>query len=274
MTATPIPRTLLMTSFGDMDTTKLDEKPVGRIDIDTRVMPVTKIDSVANALKNIISKDKQVYWVCPLVEESEKLDLTAVEERFKYLVNIFGEEQVAMVHGKMKSDEKQTAMDRFSNNSAKILVATTVIEVGVDVPNATTMVIEQAERFGLSQLHQLRGRVGRNSDKSNCILMYGVLSETSSKRLQIMKNSQDGFLIAEEDLKLRGPGDILGTRQSGLPEMLFADLINDKDLLEISRNDANHLLSIDPKLETERGQNIRTLLYLFERDKALNNLNQ
>ena len=269
MTATPIPRTLLMTAFGDMDTSKLYEKPVGRKPIDTRVIPIEKVDEIAHALHRVIQSGQQIYWVCPLVEESEYIDLTATEDRYTYLSRLFGKDTVCMVHGKMKSDEKQQAMDNFNSGNSRIMVATTVIEVGVNVPNATVMIIEQAERFGLSQLHQLRGRVGRSSDKSSCLLLYKSLNNISKKRLKVIRNTEDGFEIAEQDLKLRGPGDILGTQQSGIPTMAFTHMLRDKDLLEIARKDAKYILNQDPNLSNIQGQNLRTLLYIFEMEKSL-----
>ena len=272
MTATPIPRTLLMTAFGDMETSKLDEKPAGRQPIDTRVMSMDKIDNIAGALSRVIDSGKQAYWVCPLVEESDKIDLSNVQDRYDYLNRMFGEAQVALVHGKMKTEEKSESMRRFQVGEAKILVATTVIEVGVDVPNATIMIIEQSERFGLSQLHQLRGRVGRGSDASSCLLLYGKITAIAKERLNIMRNSEDGFEIAQRDLELRGPGDILGNRQSGSPDMKVADLHIDAELLEVAKKDAQYILEVDPNLESDRGVHIRTLLYLFERDKAITTL--
>ena len=272
MTATPIPRTLLMTAFGDMETSKLNEKPAGRQPIDTRIMSVDKVDGIAQALSRAVDDNKQAYWVCPLVEESETLDLASVEQRSQYICLMFGEDKIDLLHGKMKADEKDLAMRRFQSGDAKILVATTVIEVGVDVPNASIMIIEQSERFGLSQLHQLRGRVGRGSDASTCLLVYGKMTMMAKERLTTMRNTEDGFVIAEADLKLRGPGDILGTRQSGLPELKIADLHLDSDLLEIAKKDAQYIIDTDPKLDSLRGVNISTLLYLFERDKAITTL--
>ena len=274
MTATPIPRTLLMTAFGDMESSRLDEKPVGRKPIDTRIISQQKIDDISIRLKNAINENQQIYWVCPLVEESEKLDLISVEERYEYLCGVFGKDNVEIIHGKMKSQEKENAMNNFASGKAKILVATTVIEVGVDISQATIMIIEHAERFGLSQLHQLRGRIGRNSLQSTCLLIYKRLNEISKKRLEIMRKSDDGFIISESDLKLRGPGDILGTRQSGLPEMYFANLLKHKEFLEVSKKDAQLLMDQDETLETERGKNIRNLLYIFKMDKAILNLKQ
>ncbi|MBC8158770.1 MAG: ATP-dependent DNA helicase RecG, partial [Alphaproteobacteria bacterium] len=211
----------------------------------------------------------KVYWVCPLVEESEVLDVAAAEERYDCLKAVLGE-RVGLVHGRMKGKEKDAAMQAFADGPPAVLVATTVIEVGVDVPDATVMVIEHAERFGLAQLHQLRGRIGRGDKPSTCLLLYAQpLSETARSRLNIMRETDDGFRIAEEDLKLRGAGELLGTRQSGLPEFRMADLATHADLLATARKDAQLIIETDPELQSERGQALRTLLYLFERDAAV-----
>ena len=269
MTATPIPRTLTMTAYGDMDVSRLDEKPPGRKPIDTRLIPVDKAEEMMQGLKRQIESGIRAYWVCPLVEESEILDLAAAEERFDILQARFGA-RVGPVHGKMKAAEKDATMQKFASGDISILVATTVIEVGVNVPEATIMIIEHAERFGLAQLHQLRGRVGRGGEKSFCFLLYTTpLSETAKERLSIMRETEDGFLIAEKDLDLRGAGDILGTKQSGLPAFRLADLSVHADLLAIARDDARLLIEKDPDLQTERGQALRHLLYLFERDQAI-----
>ncbi|MGB1250868.1 MAG: helicase-related protein, partial [Candidatus Promineifilaceae bacterium] len=213
---------------------------------------------------------RQAYWVCPLVEESEILDLTAAEERFKLLRAALGDEHVALVHGQMPPAEKDAAMARFVDNKAKVLVATTVIEVGVNVPNATIMVIERAESFGLAQLHQLRGRVGRGADASTCLLMYQApLSETGQKRLNILRETEDGFRIAQADLEMRGAGDVIGTAQSGLPRFRVADLERQTDLMAVAQSDARALLTKDPTLETDRGKAARLLLWLMEQDKAI-----
>ncbi len=268
MTATPIPRTLLMTNFGDMETSKLTDKPAGRKPITTRVLPVERIDELLHGLERALKTGTQIYWVCPLVEENEKLDLSAVDQRHAWLKEHFGD-KVGLVHGRMKSDEKDAAMSAFSAGDTGILVATTVIEVGVNVPNATIMVIEHAERFGLSQLHQLRGRVGRSDRQSSCILLYqGPLSKTGQSRLSVIRQSEDGFRIAEEDLRLRGGGELLGTKQSGIPEFSVALLPEHSELLAIARDDAQLILSRDPGLTSKRGSALKTLLYLFERDAA------
>jgi ATP-dependent DNA helicase RecG len=268
MTATPIPRTMALTAFGELDMSRLDERPPGRQPIDTRVMPLDRLEDVYAGVARQLKAGAQIYWVCPLVEESEKVDLAAAQARAANLHQYFGD-AVALVHGKLKPAEKDAAMARFSSGEASILVATTVIEVGVDVPNATVMIIEQAERFGLAQLHQLRGRVGRGSDKSVCLLLWGnPLSETSRARLQIMRDTDDGFIIAEEDFRLRGSGDLLGARQSGLPDFKLADPALHGNLLPIARDDARSLLSRDPELSTPRGQAARMALYVFERDLA------
>lgn len=269
MTATPIPRTLVLTAYGDMEYSKIDQVPAGRKPVDTRVMPVEKIGEIVAALQRKIKDGARAYWVCPLVEESEKIDLAAAEERFESLKRYFGAE-VGMVHGKMKEAEKDAVMERFKKGEIKLLVATTVIEVGVNVPEATIMVIEHAERFGLAQLHQLRGRIKRGYQASTCILLYSYpLSEHSRARLNIMKETEDGFRIAEEDLELRGGGEMLGTRQSGFAEFRLADLSVHKNLLLTASKDAKLIMELDPDLTSERGQALRTLLYLFERDNAV-----
>jgi ATP-dependent DNA helicase RecG len=272
MTATPIPRTLLLTSFGDMDSSRLTEKPAGRKPIATRTLPLARIEEVIAAIERALTTGAHIYWVCPLVEESEVSDLADAEARFADLKARFGD-IVALVHGRMKGPAKDEAMTHFAEGTARILVATTVIEVGVDVPEATIMVIEHAERFGLAQLHQLRGRIGRGDKPSSCLLLYAPpLTETAKARLQILRESDDGFRIAEEDLRLRGGGEILGTRQSGLPEFRLADLASHGDLLAVARDDANLILARDPELEDARGAALRVMLYLFERDSAVMNL--
>lgn len=269
MTATPIPRTLVLTYFGDMDVSKLVGKPAGRQPIDTRTISIDRLPDIAARIKAAIEEGEKVYWICPLVEENDDLDCTAAEERFRSLYNLVGA-KVALVHGQMPAEEKDKAMQRFATGDARILVATTVVEVGVDVPDATIMVIEHAERFGLAQLHQLRGRVGRGNKKSNCVLIYkGPLGEISRARLQIIKDTEDGFVIAEEDLKLRGEGDVLGTRQSGMPGFKVADMAFHSALLVTARDDARLFLSKDPDLTSPRGEALRRLLYLFDRDEAI-----
>lgn len=269
MTATPIPRTLILTAYGDMEYSKIDKAPEGRKPTDTRVMPLSKIQDVITALKRKIDEGIRAYWVCPLVEESEKTDLAAAEERFHTLQKVFGSD-VGLIHGKMKEAEKDTVMADFKAGKIKVLVATTVIEVGVNVPEATLMIIEQAERFGLAQLHQLRGRIKRGFEASTCILLYGFpLSDTARERLNIMKTSEDGFVIAEKDMELRGFGEILGNRQSGFEVFHLADLSTDKELMLIAHKDAQFIVFQDPKLETPRGQALKTLLYLFEQDDAV-----
>ena len=269
MTATPIPRTLVLTQYGDMEYSKIDELPAGRQPVTTTVMPLNKIHAVVDALQRKLSDGTQAYWVCPLVEESEKIDLSAATERYESLREILGE-KVGLVHGKMKEAEKNSVMDDFKAGKIKLLVATTVIEVGVNVPAATIMIVEHAERFGLAQLHQLRGRIKRGYNASSCILMYGFpLSEISRARLNIMKQTEDGFLIAEEDLRLRGGGEILGTRQSGFNNFHLADMSMHTDLLLTATKDAALILQQDPNLASPRGQALRTLLYLFERDEMI-----
>lgn len=272
MTATPIPRTLLLTSYGDLEASQLREKPAGRKPIDTRTVPLDRLNEVIDGLERRLATGAKAYWVCPLIQESESVDLAAAEERYAQLRLRF-RNRVEVVHGRMKSAEKDAAMSRFSEGDADILVATTVIEVGVDLPAATVMIIEQAERFGLAQLHQLRGRVGRGTEASVCLLLYGSpLGETARARLKIMRETEDGFQIAEEDLRLRGGGEILGTRQSGLPAFRLADLAVHSDLLATARNDAKLIINRDPDLQDERGKVLRVLLYLFERDAAVMNL--
>ena len=272
MTATPIPRTLALTYYGDMESSQIDELPPGRKPIATRVLPAARLDEVAAALRRTLAEGNKVYWVCPLVEESEKIDLAAAEERFEYLNRLFPG-RVGLVHGKMKGAEKDAVMERFSHENLDILVATTVIEVGVDVPSATVMVIEHAERFGLAQLHQLRGRIGRGEKESTCLLLYSSpLSQTAQARLKAMRETQDGFKIAEEDLNLRGAGEVLGTKQSGIQEFKIADLSIDRDLLTMARNDAKYIMNIDQSLSSERGKALRLLLYLFGKDEAVKTL--
>ncbi|WP_435417786.1 ATP-dependent DNA helicase RecG [Parerythrobacter aurantius] len=266
MTATPIPRTLTLAQYGEMDVSKLDEMPPGRQAIDTRVVWQDRTAEVVEAVGRHIEGGQQAYWVCPMVHDSETSDLAAAEARYAALKERFGE-SVVLVHGQLDPAAKDRAMDRFASGEAKLLVATTVIEVGVDVPAATLMVIEQAERFGLAQLHQLRGRVGRGSEKSVCLLLRGeALSETGRKRLALMRETQDGFRIAEEDLALRGGGELLGTRQSGDTPFRVADLEQITRLLPVAHDDARLLVERDGGLSSPRGEAARVLLYLFERD--------
>ncbi len=269
LTATPIPRTLVLTYFGDMDVSQLREKPAGRQPIDTRTIPLGRLNDVIAAVGRALERGERVYWVCPLVEQSEAVDLAAAEQRFRELKQRFGD-VADLVHGRLKGAEKDAAMARFAAGQARLLVATTVIEVGVDVPEATVMVIEHAERFGLAQLHQLRGRIGRGRERSTCLLLYKApLGETAKARLAILRETEDGFRIAEEDLRLRGEGDVLGIRQSGMPGFRVARLEVHGPLLEPARKDAMLTLSRDPNLETPRGEALRHLLYLFERDEAI-----
>lgn len=269
MTATPIPRTLALTWFGDMDVSILSEKPAGRKPIATRAISSERHDEVVSAVGRAIEAGAQVYWVCPLVQESDALDVAAAQQRFEELREEFGD-RVGLLHGQMPGRDKDAAMADFLAGRTRILVSTTVIEVGVDVPNASVMVIEHAERFGLAQLHQLRGRIGRGSAASTCLLLYkGPLGPVAEARLTIMRETEDGFRIAEEDLRLRGEGEVLGTRQSGSPDWRIARPETDGDLLAAARDDARLLIERDPHLETERGQAVRTLLYLFERDVAI-----
>ncbi|MBF9041914.1 ATP-dependent DNA helicase RecG [Rhodobacterales bacterium HKCCE4037] len=270
MTATPIPRTLSLAQYGDMDVSVLDEKPPGRTPVKTALVSTARIDEVVDRLRKALAEGRQCYWVCPLVEESEVYDATAAEERFKMLRAALGDEVVALVHGQMPPAEKDAIMARFKAGETRVLVATTVIEVGVDVPNASIMVIEQAEIFGLSTLHQLRGRVGRGSAESTCLLLYRApLGETAARRLQVMRETEDGFRIAEEDLAIRGAGDLIGTAQSGLPRFRIADLEEQSALQALAQSDARTLLARDPELTSARGQSARVLLWLMEQDKAI-----
>jgi ATP-dependent DNA helicase RecG len=269
MTATPIPRTLTLSHYGEMDVSRLDEMPPGRQPIETRVMSVERLDEVVNGLARHIEGGGQGYWVCPLVEESELNDRAAAEARAASLQARFGD-RIGLVHGRMKPVEKDAVMARFSRGDLSILVATTVIEVGVDVPNATLMVIEEAERFGLAQLHQLRGRVGRGTGRSVCLLLRGgTLSETARARLALMRETSDGFRIAEEDLRLRGAGEVLGTRQSGEAQFKLATPELLTGLIAAATDDARLLVDRDGGLEGARGQAARLALYLFERDSAV-----
>ena len=274
MTATPIPRTLTLAFYGDMDQSFLDEKPPGRAPVDTRTLSMDRLGDVVEGMKRAIADGAKVYWVCPLVEESDVSTLTAATDRRDSLQRSLPH-RIGLVHGRMSGAEKDEAVRRFGlppgdADAFDILVATTVIEVGVDVPDATIMVIEHAERFGLAQLHQLRGRVGRGGKPGTCLLLYqGPLGEESRARLQIMRETDNGFRIAEEDLRLRGSGELLGVRQAGMPHMRIADLEVDADLLAVARDDAKLIMDRDASLGSERGQALRTLLYLFERDAAV-----
>ncbi len=273
MTATPIPRTLTMTAYGDLDSSRLTDKPPGRIPIKTVVIANNRLPDVVDGLRRKLAEGAKVYWVCPLVEESETSDLANAEGRYADLCHSFGETRVSLVHGRMKGKEKDAAMARFIEGPADILVATTVIEVGVNVPAASVMIIEQAERFGLAQLHQLRGRIGRGDAASTCILLRAEhMTETAKERLRTLSETDDGFVIAEKDLELRGAGEILGTKQSGLPEFRLADIALHGDLMRVAHDDARLILETDPDLNGPRGKNLRLLLYLFERDAAIGNL--
>ena len=270
MTATPIPRTLTLTQYGEMDVSRIDEMPPGRTPIETRVISEEKLPDVIDGLGRHLANGGQAYWVCPLVEESEKSDAAAAEERARVLKLRFGEDKVGLVHGRMKAADKDSVMARFAGGELGVLVATTVIEVGVDVPNATLMIVEGADRFGLAQLHQLRGRVGRGTGKSTCLLIRGQnLTEVGRARLSLMRETNDGFRIAEEDLRLRGPGEILGTRQSGEEAFRVATPELVAELAPVAQSDAMLLLDRDGGLKGERGKAARVCLYLFERDQAV-----
>jgi ATP-dependent DNA helicase RecG len=269
MTATPIPRTLALTAYGDMEVSKILGRPPGRQKVDTRLMSADRLGELIAHLRTALDRGERAYWVCPLVDESEKIDLAAAEERAVMLRGAL-KLNVGLVHGKMKPAERDAAMAAFKAGETQLLVATTVIEVGVDVPQATIMVVEHAERFGLAQLHQLRGRVGRGTGKSTCMLVYhGHLGQTATARLATMRETDDGFVIAEKDLELRGPGEMLGTRQSGEAEFRLANLSAHGELLAAAHDDARLVLSRDPELSSERGQALRVLLYLFGRDEAV-----
>ncbi len=269
MTATPIPRTLVLTFFGDMEVSKISGKPAGRQPISTTAMPLEKLDELVARVDRALAQGKKLYWICPLVEDNPELNLTSAQERFAMLREHFGD-RVGLVHGRLGAKDKDEAMTAFRDGRTRLLVATTVVEVGVDVPDATIIIVEHAERFGLAQLHQLRGRVGRGSEASSCILLYGKpLGEIARSRLQVMRETEDGFRIAEEDLKLRGEGEILGTRQSGVPGFALASAEAHADILEMARDEAKLLVKQDPSLTGPRGEAIRMLLYLFGQDQAV-----
>ncbi|SDC15838.1 ATP-dependent DNA helicase RecG [Ruegeria marina] len=270
MTATPIPRSLALAQYGDMDVSVLDEKPPGRKPIRTAIVSTQRLDEVIDHLRKAIAEGRQCYWVCPLVDESEVSDLIAAEERFKRLRAVLGEGIVGLVHGQMPPADKDSAMAGFQSGQTKVLVATTVIEVGVNVPNATIMVIERAEIFGLAQLHQLRGRVGRGEAQSTCLLMYQPpLTEGGRRRLEVLRETEDGFRIAETDLEMRGAGDLIGTAQSGLPRFRIADLERQAALMALAQTDARALLAADPALDGARGKAARMLLWLMKQDQAI-----
>ena len=274
MSATPIPRTLMMTAYGDLDVSRLTEKPPGRQPVGTRAVPLDRFEEVSGGIARTLTRGAKVFWICPVVEESETTDVAAAEERYRALSEMLPG-RVGLVHGRMKSAEKDRAMAEFAASDPKgggvdLLVATTVIEVGIDVPAATIMVVEHAERFGLAQLHQLRGRIGRGDQPSTCILLYQApLGEVARQRLAILRETEDGFRIAEEDLRLRGAGEVLGTRQSGLPVLRLADLAQHETLVAVAHDDARLILERDPDLSSPRGEALRLLLYLFRRDEAV-----
>lgn len=270
MTATPIPRTLILANYGDMDLSILYKKPDNRPEINTISVSIPRIKEVINAIKRVLNAGDQVFWVCPLVKDSEKLDLAAAESRAKYLEKFFPN-KISLVHGQMKIEERDKALDEFSNLKKPILVSTTVIEVGIDIPNATIMIIEHAERFGLAQLHQLRGRVGRGNKTSTCILLYdSKIGNVAKERLSVMRNTNDGFIISEKDLKLRGAGEILGTRQSGEQSFKILDIDIHENLIKIADKEAKIIVNKDPNLAKFSGKNFKVLLYLFDQNKAIN----
>jgi ATP-dependent DNA helicase RecG len=269
LSATPIPRTLLLSAYGDVATSRITEKPPGRQPVATLALPVGRIDEVVDALRRALAPGERAYWICPSIEASEATGAAAAEARAEALRTQFGD-RVGLVHGRMPAARKAAAMEDFASGKTAILVATTVVEVGVDVAAATVIVIEAAERFGLAQLHQLRGRVGRGSRASHCLLLYTPpLAASARARLAALRDTDDGFRIAEEDLRLRGPGEVLGVRQSGMPAFRFADLANDRDLLALAHDDARVALSRDPGLAAPRGRALRLLLQLFERESAI-----
>jgi ATP-dependent DNA helicase RecG len=270
MTATPIPRSLALASYGDMDVSILDEKPAGRQPIRTALVSDGRLDEVVERLRGAVAEGRQAYWVCPLVDDSETVDYASAEARFRTLRAALGDGVVGLVHGQMPPAEKDAAMARFVTGETRVLVATTVIEVGVNVPDASVMVIERAETFGLAQLHQLRGRVGRGTAASTCLLIYQApLSEAGMRRLTILRDTDDGFRIAEEDLAMRGAGDLIGTAQSGLPRFRIADLERQAGLMQTAQDDARRLLAEDPRLESPRGKAARSLLWLLDQDRAI-----
>jgi ATP-dependent DNA helicase RecG len=270
MTATPIPRTLSLAAYGDLDVSRLDEKPPGRIPAETRLASMERLDEVIEGVRRATAKGERVYWVCPLVEESEQLELSSAEDRWRHLNSVMSGHNIGLIHGRMKAAEKEQAAIAFREGKIDVLVATTVIEVGVDAPDATIMIIEHAERFGLAQLHQLRGRVGRGAKPSSCLLLYkGPLGETAKSRLETMRATDDGFAIAEEDWKLRGAGDPLGLRQSGLPDFKLADLEAHGNLIALANDTARLAVARDPELTGDYGAALRTLLYLFEQDRGV-----
>jgi ATP-dependent DNA helicase RecG len=253
-----------MVNYGDMDISIIDEKPKGRVEIETKIITPNKIPDLLKSLSEKMQNNEQVFWVCPLIEESEKIDLANATARFEDLNNNFPE-KTGMIHGKMKAHERDDILTRFANGELKLLISTTVIEVGIDIPNATVMVIENAERFGLAQLHQLRGRVGRGEKKSYCILLTkNYLSPDSFNRLNVLKNSNDGFYISEQDLKIRGTGDLLGIKQSGLPTFKFVNIEEHQTIIEEAQEYAKNIILNDPNLEQETTKNLKILLQIFE----------
>jgi ATP-dependent DNA helicase RecG len=272
MTATPIPRTLLLTQWGEMEVSRLTEKPAGRQPIRTTLHSLATMPDIIEGIGRALERGEQVYWVCPMVAESLMLDIAAAEERYATLSARFGA-RVGLAHGQQEPGARDAALASFSAGHTRLLVATTVIEVGVDVPGASVMVIEHAERFGLAQLHQLRGRVGRGAAQSYCLLLHeDGLTETGRRRMTLLRDTEDGFMIADEDFRLRGGGDLLGKRQSGLPGFRLSDPAEHEGMLRMANQDAAVLLQLDPLLETPRGRAARALLRLFDRRAALETL--
>jgi ATP-dependent DNA helicase RecG len=263
MTATPIPRTLSLTLFGDLDLSVIDQMPPGRQPIETRILLPTERERAYGFIKAQVEQGRQVFVICPLVEESEKIEAkAAIEEHARLQKDIFPQLKLGLMHGRMKSNEKDEAMRAFAHNETQILVSTSVVEVGIDVPNATVIMIEGAERFGLAQLHQFRGRVGRGSEKSYCLLQTDAIASEISERLKVVEASNDGFVLAEKDLELRGPGEFFGTRQSGLPDLHMTN-IADARLIDLARREAEKLLSDDPQLAASEHQLIAMQLDEF-----------
>ena len=270
MTATPIPRTLSLTSYGNMEVSKINEKPKDKAKIKTFAIPLSKLNNIYERIKNTIDNDLKTFWICPLIDDSEILDVSNVNKRYRELSQLLPNNKIGLIHGKISQDERDSTMKKFLDGEINLLVGTTVIEVGIDIPDANLIIIEHAERFGLAQLHQLRGRVGRGNKESNCILLYNQpLTQNAHKRIDVMRNTDDGFEIAEKDLLLRGPGEILGIRQSGVPDFKFVNFEEHSHLIELAYKESKIIEEIDPLLKSKRGKNIRNLLHVFEKEDAI-----